>query len=75
MEIVTGQKIHLKRYSSNRHALCGLFPVAHGFKLLTDLPKFTDEEQRSICKVCLSVIERDVNDDKNTLDARWREVC
>ncbi len=72
MEIVAGQKIHLKRYSSNRHALCGVFPVAHAFKLLSDLPRFTEEEQRSTCKVCLNVIQRDL---KDTPDLRSREVC
>jgi hypothetical protein len=71
MGIVTRQKIHLKRYSSNRNALCGVFPVAHAFKLLSDLSRLTEEEQRSTCKVCLNVIKRDLRDDP---DLRSREV-
>jgi hypothetical protein len=62
MENVTGPKIHLKRYSSDRHALCGAFPAAHAFKFLSDLPKVTEEEQRSTCKMCLNVSERDIKD-------------
>ena len=51
-------KIHIKRAASQRGSLCGRFPI-ETFRLISDLPKLSEEQRESICKTCLEAAERD----------------